>query len=116
MPPSMSRFTTPISVVGMGHTIDISLPADALNAAHTGEDRASIDARYREPIVSLQDIDLEFPNPVEFAYYAIYNCFRLYAIGKPIDPWLIVNQSLSCIDEPKSWDLRLSAAIEAAQE
>lgn len=83
------------SVVGMRHRVDVELPADALRSARAGVDLADIGNRYLEPIAALQDDDLTFPDPVEFAYYAIYNCFRKYASGDDIPDWLIVNQALS---------------------
>ncbi|WP_280299365.1 hypothetical protein [Nocardia neocaledoniensis] len=83
------------SVVGMRHTVDIELPADALRAARAGTDLANVDGRYLEPIAALQDDDLEFPVSVELGYYAIYNCFRKYVSGDDIEDWLIVNQALS---------------------
>ncbi|MFE3700788.1 hypothetical protein ACFXO7_23295 [Nocardia tengchongensis] len=83
------------SVVGMRHHVDVELPADALRSARAGMDLADIGNRYLEPITALQDDDLTFPDPVEFAYYAIYNCFSKYARGDDISDWLIVNQALS---------------------
>ncbi|MFE3028796.1 hypothetical protein, partial [Nocardia tengchongensis] len=72
------------SVVGIRHHVDVELPTDALRSAHAGTDLADIGGRYLEPISALQDDDLTFPDPVEFAYYAIYNCFRKYACGDDI--------------------------------
>lgn len=102
------------SVVGMRHEVDARLPHDALRSAQNGADIADVQDRYREPIAAMQDDDLEFPDPVEFAYYAIYNCFRRHALGEQIDPWLIVNQALSSIDDEASWSPRLTAAVAAA--
>ncbi|MGW4356211.1 hypothetical protein ACWELJ_29405 [Nocardia sp. NPDC004582] len=87
------------SVVGMRHDVDIELPADALRSACAGTDLADVGNRYLEPITALQDDDLTFPDPVEFAYYAIYNCFRKYATGDDIPDWLIINQALSIHDD-----------------
>ena len=101
------------SVVGMRHTVDVDLPHDALRSAIAGADLADVDSRYGEPIVAMQDDDLQFPDPVLFAYYAIYNCFRRHALAEQIDSWLIVNQALSSIDDEASWSPRLTAAIEA---
>lgn len=83
------------SVVGMWHHVDAELPAAALCSAHAGADLAGVADRYPEPISALQDDDLVFPDPVEFAYYAIYNCFSKYVGGHDISDWLIVNQALS---------------------
>jgi hypothetical protein len=86
------------SVVGMWHNVDVELPADALRSARAGADLADIGDRYLEPITAMQDDDLAFPDPVEFAYYAIYNCFCKYVRGDDISDWLIVNQALSVHD------------------
>lgn len=86
------------SVVGMAHNIDFQLPSDAFQTAFGDCEKATSDAiaqRYLEPITALQDMDLEFPDEMEFAYYAIYNAFLKYARLKNIDDWLIVNQALS---------------------
>jgi len=98
----------------MQHEVDIGLPADALRSARAGVDLANVASRYREPIVAMQDDDLNFPEPVEFAYYAIYNCFRKHACGEDIDPWLIVNQALSSSEDKESWLPQLAQAIAAA--
>jgi len=102
------------TVVGIGHEVDVLLPGDALRSADAGADLANVDGRYDEPIVAMQGDDLEFPDPVEFAYYAVYNCFRRHARGDAIDPWLIVNQALSSIDDASTWSPRLMAAMTAA--
>ncbi|MFD6355120.1 hypothetical protein [Nocardia tengchongensis] len=99
------------SVVGMRHHVDVELPADALHSARAGVDLADIANRYLEPISALQDDDLTFPDPVEFAYYAIYNCFRKYACGDDIPDWLIVNQALSVHDDSEAVS-RLTRAID----
>jgi hypothetical protein len=104
------------SVVGMRHGVDMRLPHDALRSATAGADLADVDGRYREPIVAMQDDDLVFPDPIKFAYYAVYNCFRRHALGEVIDPWLIVNQALASIDDERSWSQRLTAAVAAASK
>ena len=103
------------TVLGRGHKVDIRLPHDALRSAKAGTDLADVEERYSEPIVAMQDSDLEFPRPIEFAYYAIYNGFCKYVLAEKIDPWLIVNQALSCNDGPTSWAPRLLAAIDATR-
>jgi hypothetical protein len=102
------------SVVAMQHEVDAGLPADAFRCARAGADLADVKRRYGEPIVAMQDGDLTFPREVEFAYYAIYNCFRKHACGEDIDPWLIVNQALSSNDNQESWTPRLTQAVAAA--
>ncbi|MEV0333926.1 hypothetical protein [Nocardia sp. NPDC050717] len=99
------------SVVGMRHTVDIELPADALRAARAGVNLADVDRRYLEPITALQDDDLTFPDSVELGYYAIYNCFRKYVSGADIEDWLIVNQALS-VHHDSEVAARLTRAID----
>ncbi|MGW5106690.1 hypothetical protein [Nocardia sp. NPDC004123] len=99
------------SVVGMRHHVDVELPTDALRSARAGVDLADIGSRYLEPITALQDDDLVFPDPVEFAYYAIYNCFCKYVRGDDIPDWLIVNQALSVHDHSEVAS-RLTRAID----
>ncbi len=100
------------TVVGTRQEVDIQLPADALEAARQGRDLANIAARYQEPIVAMQDDDLTFPEPIEFAYYAIYNLFGKYALAQDIDDWLIVNQALSPTEESDQWHSLLDGAIQ----
>jgi hypothetical protein len=85
------------SVVGTRQVLDVGLPREALDAVRVGRDDANLDYRYREPIAALQDDDLEFPDAVEFAYYAIYNAFRRHVQGADLDDWLIVNQALASV-------------------
>jgi hypothetical protein len=72
-------------VVGTHQTVDKMLPREAFEAAGIGRDSDNIDWRYAEPIAALQDDDLEFPDHIEFAYYAIYNLFKKYVKGEKID-------------------------------
>ncbi|KAF0845719.1 hypothetical protein [Nocardia caishijiensis] len=99
------------SVVGMRHRVDVDLPADALRAVRTGADRADVSGRYLEPIAALHDDDLCLPDHVEFAYYAIYNCFRRYVCGDDIAEWLIVDQALAAHD-PSEATPRLTRAVD----
>lgn len=87
------------SVAGTLQELDRNLPHEAIAAINERHDRAQIATRYREPIASLQDGDLALPAPVESAYYAIYNAFRLHVVGTKIDPWLIVNQALAAVGQ-----------------
>jgi hypothetical protein len=100
------------SVVGMHHVVEVDLPAAALACAERGERGDSIEYRYREPIVALQDDDLEFPPEIEFAYYAVYNLFRTYCRGITIDDWLIVNQALAAEDSTERGAALLRDAIQ----
>lgn len=99
------------SVVGTRQIVDKSLPKEALEAAIDGQDTKNIDWRYAEPISAMQDTDLEFPGHVELAYYAIYNLFNKYVLGKNIDDWLICNQALSAETEAEKWEDLLNDAI-----
>jgi hypothetical protein len=103
------------SVVGLHHSIDSALPRDALASVEVGVDRAGVGQRYLEPIAALQDDDLELPDHVELAYYAIYNLYRSAVEGAAIDDWLIVNQALSAEEEPAMWRILLADALQAAQ-
>jgi hypothetical protein len=102
------------SVVGMRHQVDVGLAHDALRSARLGTDVEGIQERYLEPTVAMQDDDLVFPKTIEFAYYAIYNCFCKHACGDDVDPWLIVNQAISADDNEAAWSQRLTAAIAAS--
>jgi hypothetical protein len=89
------------SVVGTHQVLDPFLPQEAFQAASRGERSEEIAKRYREPITALQDDDLEFPEHITFAYFAIYNLFRKYSLAEPVEDWLIVNQALSALADPE---------------
>lgn len=106
------------SVVGMAHKMDLGLPFDAFDVifnplapAIRRERIAALKERYLEPLSALQDGDLELPNQIEPGYYAIYNAFAKYALGRTIDDWLIVNQALSVSSDESDWTKILSAAL-----
>jgi hypothetical protein len=102
------------SVIGMFHVVDARLPADAWVFVF-GRPRAGsledIEYRYREPTVALQDGDLELPDPIYYGYHAVYNAFLVYAMGRPIDDWLIVNQALSVLPREEARRAALHAAL-----
>lgn len=100
------------SVCGTAQEVDAGLPADALAAAWRGEDTAQVASRYREPIVAMQAEDLEFPEHITFAYYALYNLFEKYVLHREIDDWLIVNQALSSEATESRWAPMLQRALE----
>ena len=82
------------SVTGTEQTVDASLPGKALASVRSRQHVAVVAEAYGEPITAMQDGDLSFPEPVTFAYYAIYNFFRRYAMQREeIDDWLLVNQA-----------------------
>lgn len=83
------------SVIGMQHTVEIELPHEAYASVAAGVDRANVARRYYEPIVAMQDDDLEFPDQIEMVYYAIYNLFQKYIAQKAISDTLIIEQALS---------------------
>ncbi|MCX6952664.1 MAG: hypothetical protein NTV51_10945 [Verrucomicrobia bacterium] len=87
------------SVCGTRQSVDHDLPDAAFRSVLAGKDVENVAARYREPIAALQDDDLEFPDSVEFAYYAIYNLFSRHVCDRVDDDWLIVNQALSAHGE-----------------
>ena len=98
------------SVVGLRHTVDAEVPHLALAAARERADRFALDYRYQEPIVAMQDDDLEFPGAVEMAYYALYNLYRKYAAGDEVDGWLVVNQALASLEEAE-WKPAFADAV-----
>jgi hypothetical protein len=104
------------TVVGTEQIVDKSLPADALAATRSGQGVAAVDKRYGEPRAALQDGDLTFPERVEFAYYAVYNFFRKYALQDEVDDWLLVNQSASSEGDERKWEGLLTKAIEKARQ
>ena len=76
---------------------------------------SAIQKKYREPICALQDDDWVLPEEASYAYYAIYNFFQKYALGKPIDDWLIVNQALSSLGSASGLvELTLAEAVRLA--
>ena len=100
-------------VCGTFQAVDMELPHDAYHSAAVGKDLAKVASRYMEPITAMQDGDLDFPEPINFAYYAIYNLFEHYAMDQPVKPWLIVNQAISADPSPSQWVARLRHALEA---
>lgn len=98
-------------VVGTYQVVDKCLPKDAFEAVVRGHDEKKIDWRYAEPISAMQDDDLEFPDNIEFAYYAIYNLFNKYILQQNIDDWLICNQALSAENNPEKFEDLLNDAI-----
>jgi hypothetical protein len=99
------------SIVGTRQIVDIRLPKDAFESAQNGEDLSKVDDRYAEPITAMHDDDLEFPDQIEFAYYAIYNLFNKYVLHRKIDDWLICNQALSAETDENMWRKLLKQAI-----
>jgi len=113
---AQSPITYQDSVVGITHTLDQRLPRDAFESSRAGRALSGIAARYNEPIVAMQDDDLELPENIEYAYYAIHNLFRKYVQGDAaIDDWLIVNQALSAESGLERWKELLSEAVAKAR-
>lgn len=100
------------SVAGTRQEVDGALPREALDVVASVEASPAIAERYLEPIAAMHDGDFELPEPVEFAYYAIYNLFRKYAVGAAVDDWLIVNQALSAYPQER-WPELLAASLAA---
>lgn len=93
------------SVAAMQHIVDSDLPVRALELIRQktlllpmqADAEQDIWDEYTEPIVALQDDDLEFPTAVEYAYYTIYNLFSYCFIPKrQVTLELLVNQIISC--------------------
>src|SRR5687767_2545789 len=63
------------TVAGTSQSVDVGLPREALCVLKGEGVDANIAERYLEPMVALRDRDLELPDPVEFAYYCIYNAY-----------------------------------------
>lgn len=100
------------SVAGTVQLLDVRLPREAFKAIQDGRDLANIETRYLEPITGLQDGDLKLPDNALFAYYAVYNAFRLHVAGETLDPWIIVKQSLSALGNDDA-EAALQAALDA---
>ena len=103
------------SVAGTEQVVDASLPANAFTAARKQQGCAEVDARYGEPRAALQDGDLEFPEPIAYAYDAVYNFFRKYGLGEDVDDWVIVNQAGSSDPDQARWAATLQRVINAAR-
>jgi hypothetical protein len=106
-------------VVGMQHQVDLDLPRRAMEdieraLAGATVDPAATDRDYTEPIVAMQDDDLEFPGEVELAYYAIYNLHRIVfqlGAGLPAEH-VVIQQVANCVsvdaaDWLREWWLRV---------
>jgi hypothetical protein len=104
------------SVAGTVQFVDADLPADALAAARSDDGIAAVERRYLEPIAAMQDGDLSFPESVTFAYYAVYNFFRKYALQEECDDFMLLNQAGSSDDDPQEWEPALAKAIERATD
>jgi len=57
---------------------------------------------------------LQFPEPIAYAYDAVYNFFRKYGLGEDVDDWLIVNQAGASDPDQARWAATLQRAIAAA--
>jgi hypothetical protein len=92
-------------VVGQRHVVDDELPERALVAVRTALRGEAWDTdlvtQYQEPIVAMHDDDLEFPDEIEYAYYAIYNLFQI-ATEQPRPPRedVVLDQVASAVDVP----------------
>jgi hypothetical protein len=91
------------TVCGTDQVVEFSLPYNAVESVKKRKDIAKVKKSYLEPIVAMQDGDLQLPSDIEYAYYAIYNLFEKYIVHSKIDDWLIVNQALASLE--KSHDI-----------
>lgn len=103
------------TVAGTRQKVDIGLPREAVEAADEPGVAGNIEARFLEPIVALQDQDWSPPEPVVYAYYAVYNYFRKYALSEDVDDWLIVNQALSGTTPLESCEETLIGILQEAE-
>lgn len=111
---SNPKLTYVEGVTGTQQKIDPKLPNDAFISAKHGRDLARVENRYGEPITAIQDLDLKFPDPIEFAYYSVYNLFRRYVLDDKIDDWIIANQALSAETQESEWQRLFIEAIDLA--
>jgi hypothetical protein len=90
----------------MRHEVDLDLPRRAREeierAVREGSDTVdakATDRDYAEPIVAMQDEDLDFPAAIELAYHAIYNLHRLvFRIGPGLPKEeLVIQQVAACV-------------------
>jgi hypothetical protein len=101
-------------VAGTRQKVDVDLPRQAIDAVASGQAGPELQRRYQEPIAALQELDLLLPDPVEAAYYAIYNLARKFGPDAAVvDDWLIVNQAISAYPQER-WRELVSAGLEAA--
>src|SRR5437016_1441025 len=64
---SRGKITYVEGVCGTRQVVDAGLPNDAFVSLMRGCNIADIEQRYLEPIIAMQDFDLEFPDQIEFA-------------------------------------------------
>ncbi|MEO8705731.1 MAG: hypothetical protein ABI867_37210 [Kofleriaceae bacterium] len=92
------------SVIGIRHTVDDGLPQRALaevDAYLAGEyvDAKQSDADFTEPIVAMQDDDLDLPRPVAQAYYAIFNLHRIvFRLPHVPEDHVVLSQVASAVE------------------
>ncbi len=101
------------SLCGTMQMFDHSLPSDAIWCITVSEDVANVGVRFGEPVCAMQEGSFELPEPLDLAYYSIYNAFRLHVRAESIDPWLVVNQALSVYPE-QEMAIALAHAIDQA--
>ena len=91
-------------VVGMRHVVDDRLPEralDEIDGCLRGEtiDPAQTDNDYSEPIVAMQDDDLDVPLTIAQAYYAIYNLYRIvFRLPHAAEHQVVLGQVASSLD------------------
>ena len=92
-PEVMATLDTNVGECGDGELSDVEQCDDGnLTAGDGCSATCAVEPGYAchgEPRAALQDGDLACPDPVEFAYYAVYNFFRKYALNEEVDDWLI---------------------------
>lgn len=99
------------TVVGLKHTIQ----PDLLNRTIQEVSKTIIDQKqinklkkeFEDPIISIQDLDLELPKPVEKAFHSVYNLLELkpklkQTMFRESYPYLIINQAIDSISSSKT--------------
>lgn len=87
------------SITGSTQIVELNLPEDAIKEVESSTFDAGVAERFKEPIVALQDMDLELPEQAELAYYGIYNAHRLFKQQANIEEKLVLNQLLSALPD-----------------
>lgn len=95
---------------GTTRSLDLHLPPDAFATASTGGELEAIKTRYEIPLAARQAGTLQFPPEVSAAFDSIFDLFRLYACGEPLDEWALAERALQA--RPiETQEARLTEAI-----
>ena len=99
------------SVVGLKHNIQ----PDLLNRTVQEVSKINFNQKqinklkkeFQDPIIAIQDLDLELPNPVEKAFHSVHNLLELkpklkQTIFGDNYPYLIINQAIDSLSSSKT--------------